>query len=93
MKKKILLLSICFLILSTNAFAELTQSDLKEIDKLIQASENRIKEYTDLNCIGGFDCYSCGVAANPCCETSKEMRTQDQRIDMYSQICSVQLYL
>ena len=48
MKKKILLLSICFLILSTNAFAELSQSDLKEIDKLIQASETRIKEYVDL---------------------------------------------
>ena len=48
MRKKILLLSICFLILTTNAFAELTQSDLKEIDKLIQASENRIKEYIDL---------------------------------------------
>ena len=48
LKKKVLLLSICFLILSTNAFAELTQSDLKEIDKLIQASENRIKEYVNL---------------------------------------------
>ncbi len=48
MKKKILLLLICFLILTTNAFAELTQTDLKEIDKLIQASENRMKEYVDL---------------------------------------------
>jgi peptidoglycan hydrolase CwlO-like protein len=48
MKKKILLLAICFLILSTNAFAELTQSDLENIDKLIQASETRIKEYVDL---------------------------------------------
>ena len=48
MKKKVLLLSICFLILTTNAFAELSPSDLKEIDKLIQASENRIKEYVDL---------------------------------------------
>ncbi len=48
MKKKVLLFSICFLILSTNAFAELKQSDLKEIDKLIQASENRIKGYVDL---------------------------------------------
>lgn len=48
MKKKILLLSICFLILTTNAFAELSQDDLKEIDKLIQASEKRIKEYVDL---------------------------------------------
>ncbi len=48
MKKKVLLLAICFLILSTNAFAELTQSDLQEIDKLIQASETRIKEYVDL---------------------------------------------
>ena len=48
MKMKVLLLSICFLILSTNTFAELTQSDLEKIDKLIQASENRIKEYVDL---------------------------------------------
>ena len=48
MKKKVLLLAICFLILTTNAFAELTQSDLEEIDKLIQASETRIKEYVDL---------------------------------------------
>ena len=48
MKKKVLLLAICFLILSTNAFAELTQSDLQKIDKLIQASETRIKEYVDL---------------------------------------------
>lgn len=48
MKKKVLLLSICFLILSTNAFAELSQSDLDKIDKLIQASENRIKGYVDL---------------------------------------------
>ena len=48
MKKKVLLLAICFLILSTNAFAELTQSDLENIDKLIQASETRIKEYVDL---------------------------------------------
>ena len=48
MKKKILLLAICFLILTPNAFAELTQSDLQEIDKLIQASEARIKEYVDL---------------------------------------------
>ncbi len=48
MKKKVLLLSICFLILTTNAFAELSQSDLENIDKLIQASENRIKEYVDL---------------------------------------------
>lgn len=45
MKKKVLLLAICFLILNTNAFAELTQSDLEKIDKLIQASETRIKEY------------------------------------------------
>ena len=37
-----------FLILTTNAFAELTQSDLQKIDKLIQASETRIKEYVDL---------------------------------------------
>ncbi len=29
-------------------FAELTQSDLENIDKLIQASETRIKEYVDL---------------------------------------------
>ena len=48
MKKKVLLLAICFLILTTNAFAELTQSDLEKIDKLIQASETRIKEYVDL---------------------------------------------
>ncbi|MDE0637682.1 MAG: hypothetical protein OXI43_17740 [Candidatus Poribacteria bacterium] len=48
MKKKVLLLAICFLILSTNAFAELTPSDLENIDKLIQASENRIKQYVDL---------------------------------------------
>ena len=48
MKKKVLLLAICFLILTTNAFAELTQSDLQEIDKLIQASETRIKGYVDL---------------------------------------------
>ena len=48
MKKKVLLLAICFLILNTNAFAELTQSDLQKIDKLIQASETRIKEYVDL---------------------------------------------
>ncbi|MCG9131319.1 hypothetical protein J5I95_06505 [Candidatus Poribacteria bacterium] len=48
MKKKVLLLAICFLILTPNAFAELTQSDLEEIDKLIQASETRIKEYVDL---------------------------------------------
>ena len=48
MKKKVLLLAICFLILTTNAFAELTQSDLQEIDKLIQASETRIKEYVNL---------------------------------------------
>ena len=48
MKKKVLLLAICFLILTTHAFAELTQSDLHEIDKLIQASEARIKEYVDL---------------------------------------------
>lgn len=47
MKKKVLLLAICFLILTTNAFAELTQSDLQKIDKLIQASETRIKEYVD----------------------------------------------
>ena len=48
MKKKVFLLAICFLILTTNAFAELTQSDLEKIDKLIQASETRIKEYVDL---------------------------------------------
>ena len=48
MKKKVLLLAICFLILTTNAFAELTQSDLEKIDKLIQESEARIKEYVDL---------------------------------------------
>ncbi len=48
MKKKVLLLAICFLILTPNVFAELTQSDLEEIDKLIQASETRIKEYVDL---------------------------------------------
>ena len=48
MKKKVLLFAVCFLILTTNAFAELTQSDLQEIDKLIQASETRIKEYVDL---------------------------------------------
>ena len=48
MKKKVLLLASCFLMLTTHAFAELTQSDLQEIDKLIQASETRIKEYVDL---------------------------------------------
>lgn len=52
MKKKILLLAICYLIFMTNAFAELTQSDFEKIqtivEKSVNASENRIKEYVDL---------------------------------------------
>ena len=46
--KKVLLLALCFLISTTCAFAELSQSDFEKINELIQASEKRIKEYIDL---------------------------------------------
>ena len=50
--KKVLLLALCFLILTTCAFAELSQSDFEKIqsivEKSVNASEKRIKEYVDL---------------------------------------------
>lgn len=101
MKKKVLLLATCFLILSTNAFAELTQSDLEKIDKLIQASETRIKEYVDLK-ISGLDgrltqiygfvialvvliAMALGLPQILVARQGKEIRTQDQRIEALQQ--------
>ena len=50
--KKVLLLALCFLISTTCAFAELSQSDFEKIqsivEKSVNASEKRIKEYVDL---------------------------------------------
>ena len=112
MKKKILLLAICFLILTSNAFAELTQSDLQEIDKLIQASEDRIKEYVDLkinaldakltgqiNALDGrltqvygfvialvaLTAVAVGLPQILVARQGKEMRAQDQRIEVLQQ--------
>ena len=69
MKNKVLLVAICFLVLSTNAFAELSQTDLDKIDKLIQASETRIKEYIDLK-INALDA-----------KLSGQIKTVDERIN------------
>ena len=50
--KKVLLLALCFLILTTCAFAELSQSDFEKIqsivEKAVEKSEKQIKEYVDL---------------------------------------------
>ena len=50
--KKVLLLALCFLISTACAFAELSQSDFEKIqsivEKSVNASEKRIKEYVDL---------------------------------------------
>ena len=50
--QKILFLALCFLISTTCAFAELSQSDFEKIqsivDKSVEKSEERIKEYIDL---------------------------------------------
>ena len=41
-------LALCFLILTTCAFAELTQSDFEKIQSIVEKSEKQIKEYVDL---------------------------------------------
>ncbi len=50
--KKVLLLALCFSILTTSAFAELEQSDFEKIqsiiEKTVEKSEKQIKEYIDL---------------------------------------------
>ena len=50
--KKVLLLALCFLISTTCAFAELSQSDFEKIqsivEKAVEKSEKQIKEYVDL---------------------------------------------
>ena len=52
MKKKAAAIALCFLILTTSAFAELTQTDLKHIqsivDTSVENSEKQIKQYIDL---------------------------------------------
>ena len=79
MKKKVLSLAICFLILTTNAFAELTQSDLQKIDKLIQASETRIKEYVDLK-INALDAKLSGQIKALDAKLSGEINALDERL-------------
>ena len=79
MKKKVLLLAICFLILTTNAFAELTQSDLQKIDKLIQASETRIKEYVDLK-INALDAKLTGEIKALDERVTGQIKTLDERV-------------
>ena len=46
--QKILFLSICFLISTTCAYAELSQSDFEKIQSIVDKSEKQIKEYVDL---------------------------------------------
>ena len=46
--KKVLLLALCFLISTTCAFAELSQSDFEKIQSIVEKSEKQIKEYVDL---------------------------------------------
>ena len=50
--QKILFLALCFLISTTCAFAELSQSDFEKfqsiIEKTVEKSEKQIKEYIDL---------------------------------------------
>lgn len=59
MKKKVAVVALCFLILTSSAFAELTQPDLDKIqsiidksvskvEKSIETSEKHIKQYIDL---------------------------------------------
>ena len=48
MKTALLLILLSILLLNTTAFGELTPNDLKNIDALIKASEERMKEYVDL---------------------------------------------
>lgn len=52
MKKKVFWIALCFLILTTTAFAELTQSDFEKIqsivEKSVEASEKRIMQYIDI---------------------------------------------
>ncbi|MCG9129832.1 DUF1640 domain-containing protein [Candidatus Poribacteria bacterium] len=50
--KKIFLLALCFSLLTTSAFAELSQSDFERIqsivEKTVEKSEKQIKEFVDL---------------------------------------------
>ncbi len=52
MNKKVIFIALCFLIFTTSAFAELTQTDLEKIqsivDKSAERSENQLKQYIDL---------------------------------------------
>ena len=48
MKTTFVIILMSILLLNTTAFADLTPTDLKNIDDLIKASEARIKEYVDL---------------------------------------------
>ena len=50
--KKILFLSLCFSLLTTCAFAELSQSDFQRIQSIVEKSEKQIKEYIDLKIDG-----------------------------------------
>ncbi len=46
--KKVSLLALCFLISTTCAYAELSQSDFEKFQSIIDKSEKQIKEYIDL---------------------------------------------
>ena len=41
-------MALCFLISTTCAFAELSQSDFEKIQSIVEKSEKQIKEYVDL---------------------------------------------
>ena len=52
MNKKVIFIALCFLIFTTSAFAELTPTDLENIqsivDKSAERSEKQLKQYIDL---------------------------------------------
>ena len=90
MKKKITLVALCYLIFTTSAFADLTISDLEKIqsifdksfnslEKSIEASEKRIKEYVDLK-INALDQKLTGEIRAVDARLTGEIKTVDGRL-------------
>ena len=70
--RKVLLLALCFSLLTTCAFAELSQSDFQRIqsivEKTVEKSEKQIKDYVDLK-INALDA-----------KLSGEIKTLDEKL-------------
>ncbi len=78
--KKVSLLALCFLISTTCAYAELSQSDFETIQSIIDKSEKQIKEYIDLK-INALDAKLSGEIKALDAKLSGEIKALDGRMN------------